>query len=252
MRILGVFSVGLAFALAGVVRADDAAVKELLDQAIKAAGGADKAASLNSASVKTKAKISMGGMDVELTGDLSLHGHERIRFDMTVSLGGMVNRALMVVNGDKMWGKDSNNNKVEEAPKEVVPVIQQVFASLRMPGNPAALLANKDVKLAHGGEAKVNDVAVSILRVSRKDRPDINIYFDKKTGLAVKCETQIKEPDGGEEKAYQFHFSEFKEVNGVKHFGRVKIVRDGMDVVEVELSEFKFGEKFEANAFDKP
>jgi len=160
--------------------------------------------------------------------------------------------ALMVMNGDKMWLKDSQRNKVEEAPKEVQSAIRQFFLAIRMTGNLAKLAGQKDLELTHGGEGKVNDTPAAILRISRKERPDINIFFDTKTGLPLKSESQIKDPEGAEEKKYEFLFSDFKDVNGTKIFGKISVQRDGKELVEMELSEFKFGEKHEASQFEKP
>jgi outer membrane lipoprotein-sorting protein len=241
-----------AVALATQSRADDAAVKELLDKAVKAIGGTEKAAGINQATLKGKAKATENGMTLEFTFDLSMQDFDRIRIDINAMVGGRTEQALMILNGDKMWMKDANRNKVEEAPKEIQQVIQQFFLAIRMSGNLAKLAGQKDVELTHGGEGKVNDTSAAILRISRKERPDINIFFDTKTGLPLKSESQIKDPDGAEEKKYEFHFSDFKEMNGAKLFGKIKVQRDGKDLVEMELNEFKFGEKFEANNFDKP
>src|SRR5262249_44433365 len=109
-----------------------------------------------------------------------------------------------------------------------------------------------DLKLAAGGESKVNDIDAAILRISPKDQADINLYFDKKTGLPLKAETRLKEPNGGMEANFEFYFSDFKDVDGVKFFGKFKFVREGKDLAEVELSDFKVDQKFEAATFEKP
>ncbi len=253
MRKFAMLAVCAALALAAKSQADDStAVKELLDKAVNAIGGADKAAGINVATIKGKAKATEGGMSIEFSFDLTMQEFDRLRMDITVMVGGQMQQALIVMNGDKMWLKDSQRNKVEEAPKEIQSVMQQFFLAIRMSGNLAKLVGQKDVELTHGGEGKVNDTPAAILRISRKQRPDISIFFDTKTGLPLKSESQIKDPDGAEEKKYEFLFSDFKDVNGTKIFGKIGVHRDGKELVEMELSEFKFGEKLEANTFDKP
>jgi hypothetical protein len=235
------------------IRADDkSAVEELLDKAMKAHGGAGNAAKLDEISFKGKAKVAEGGMGVEFSFEASMSKLDRARLALTINAGGQNNMATLVVNGAKMWARDSVRDKTEEAPAEVVTLMQSVFLALRAAATPASLGANKDLQFSHGGEAKVGGVDAVVLRIGRKDQPDIAMYYDKKTGLPLKSEVQLKEPNQAMEKQYAFQFNDFKEVDGVKHFGRIKISRDGKDEIEIELSDFKVGEKFEANTFDKP
>jgi outer membrane lipoprotein-sorting protein len=246
-------AVGAALVAALQSRADDAAaVKELLDKAIKATGGADKTAKLASASLKGKGKVTEGGNTAEMSFDLSMQDFDRIRVELMVMEGGQSHGGVMVMSRDKVWFKDNDRNKVDELPGEIAPVVHQFYLAMRLASNPGALAGHKDLTLGHGGEGKVDEKTAAILRVSRKDRSDINIFYDTKSGLPLKAESQIKTPNESEEKKYEFQFSEFKEVDGVKHYSKIKILRDGKDMLEMELSDVKFGEKFEANTFEKP
>jgi outer membrane lipoprotein-sorting protein len=253
VRKLIIALLALTFTFAGVARADDQAeVKAILDKAVQALGGADKAAKLSDVTLKGKTTISEGGMDVAFSFDLSMQSYDRIRMDVTIVAGGMTNKAVLVMNGDKAWARDSNRDKVEEAPKEIAPLFQQFLLSLRSAADPSGLRARKELTVAAGGVGTVGEAECALLRVSRKDFADITMYFNAKSGLPLKSETRIKEPEGAEEKSYEFHFSDFKDIDGAKHFGKVKIVRDGKDLAEIELTDFKLGEKFEANTFEKP
>lgn len=251
------FGLGALAALAlavGTVRAQDeqAAVREILDRATKALGGTDKTAKFSDVTCKAKARVSEDGNDISFSADLSLQGFERMRIDMTVLAGGQNNSVLMVLNGDKAWGKSPNQDKGQEAPKGVAPLLQHLMMAMRAGNHPTALAAAKGFTLAPGGEAKINDTTATILRLSRKDFAEITLYYDKKSGLPLKSETRAKQPDGDQEKSFEFYFSDFKDVGGAKHFGRVKIVSEGKDVTEVEFTEIKAGEKFEASTFEKP
>ena len=250
---LGIVVTGLLL-VTGAARAQDeqAAVRDILDKATRALGGADKAAKFSDVTCKAKASFSEGGTDITISADLSLQGFDRMRMDVSVTAGGQNNMLLMVVNGDKAWGKSPNQEKAEEAPKGVAPLLQHLMLAMRAANHPTALAAAKGFTLAPGGEAKVNDATATILRLSRKDFAEIVLYYDKKTGLPLKSETRAKEPDSGQEKSFEFHFSEFKDAGGAKHFHRVKLVADGKDLADVEFSDFKVGEKFEASTFEKP
>lgn len=239
----------LALAIAAPLRADDA-TKALLEKAVKAQGGADKAAKLNEMTIKGKGQFMEGGNAAEMSFDLSIKHFDHARFDMSVSEGGRSHKGVMVFAVDKAWFRDGDRDKVEPAPAEVVPILESVFLAIRAASSPGMLAGNKNLTLAHGGEAKIDDTPAEVLRISRKDKADVTIYFDKKTSLPLKSETTIKEPNG-QEKPFSVNFSEFKELDGVKHFTKLKIHADKTEM-EMELSELKLGAKFEANTFDKP
>jgi hypothetical protein len=232
------------------LRAEDAAVKALLDKAAKAQGGADKAAKLGDLSLKGKGQVNEGGNNVDIAFDLSIRQFDHVRMEMSVNEGGRMHKGIMVFAGDKGWFRDLDRDRVEDAPPEAKEILHSILLAIRSASCPTLLAANKNVQLAHGGESKVDDTTVEVLRVSRKDQPDINVYFDKASGLPVKTETLIKER-GGQEKNFTFRFSDFKAIDGVKHFTKLKI-GDGMMDMEMELNEIKLGAKFEANTFERP
>lgn len=253
MRRFIMLAAAAAIIIAVQARADDdAAVKELLGKATKAIGGPEKAAKLNNVTFKGKGQAMEGGETADASFDFSIQNFDRNRLDITVMANGRTDQTLLVMTADKIWVKNSNQNKVEELPKEIAPVIRQFYLAMRLPSNPAALSGRKEFQLGHGGETKVDNTPAVILRVSRKDHPDIDIYYDAKSGLPLKSETQIKGPNESEEKKYEFKFAEFKELDGVKYYGKIKIMRDGKNLFEMELSDGKLIEKFDANTFDKP
>src|SRR5262249_54572817 len=200
--------------------------------------------------LKGKGQVNENGKNIEMAFDLSVKQFSHVRMEMQVNEGGQMHKGIMVFAEDKGWFKDLDRGKVEDAPEEVRSILQSILLAIRAGSSPAMLSANKNVQLAHGGESKVDETAAEVLRISRKDQPDITLYFDKASGLPIKSETQIKSP-GGEEKNFSFRFTEFKELDGVKHFTKLKI-NDGKMDIEMELSELKPGAKFEANTFDKP
>jgi len=232
------------------LRAEDEAVKALLDKAAKAQGGADKTGLLAELTLKGKGQASENGNNVEMAFDLSMKQFSHVRMELQVTEGGQMHKGIMVFAGDKGWFKDLDRDRVEDAPAEARTILQSILLAIRAGSSPAMLGANKNLQLAHGGESKVDETAVEVLRISRKDQPDIMLYFDKASGLPIKSETQIKDPRG-EEKNFTFRFSEFKAFEGVKHFTKLKIDGGKMNV-EMELSDLKPGAKFEANTFDKP
>ncbi|HLW67482.1 MAG TPA: hypothetical protein VKS79_19360 [Gemmataceae bacterium] len=246
MRFTALLAIACIVILASSAPADDA--KNILDQAVKAQGGPANAAKLQNAFLKGKSSVTDGGNGLTLAFELSMQGLDKARLELEIN---SMFHLTVGLNGDRSWRYDPNQNKTEEGKKEETALVRQFLMTIRAAVSPASI-TGKDLQLAHGGEGKVNDAEVVILRISQKDRPDISLLYDKKTGLPLKAETRLKEPNGGMEANYEFFFSDFKDVDGVKHFAKIKFVREGKDVAEVELSDFKVDQKFEAAIFDKP
>src|SRR5438045_1025652 len=81
VRTLGLGVVAACLLLVtGAARAQDeqAAVRDILDKATKALGGAEKAAKFSDVTCKAKASFSEGGTDISISADLSLQGFDRM------------------------------------------------------------------------------------------------------------------------------------------------------------------------------
>jgi ABC-type Na+ transport system ATPase subunit NatA len=114
-------------------------------------------------------------------------------------------------------------------------------------------LKEKDYKLSTLGETKVGKKAAVGIKVTRKDHRDVNLFFDKDTGLLVKTETTIKDfMAGGQELNQETVMSDFKEIEGRKLPTKVVISRDGKKFVDGETSDQKYSDKLEDSVFAKP
>jgi hypothetical protein len=246
MRFTGFIALALIVLLAGTLHADDA--KDILDKAVKAQGGPGNAAKLQNTFLKGKSSITDGGNGLSLAFEISMQGLDKAKMELEIN---SMFHLTIGLNGDKSWRYDPNQNKTEEGKKEETALVRQFLMTLRAAASPASI-AGKDLQLAHGGEGKVNDVDVVILRIGQKDQPDISLFYDKKTGLPLKAEARLKEPNRGMEANFEFFFSDFKDIDGIKHFAKFKFAREGKDIAEVELTDFKVDQKFEAPTFEKP
>jgi hypothetical protein len=114
-------------------------------------------------------------------------------------------------------------------------------------------LTNKGFTLAILGEMKVGDKETVGLQVSYKDRRDVNLYFDKKTGLLVKSETRSKDVMGGnQEFTAETFFSDYKDQGGVQRPTELEMKRDGKDFAKMEITEYQGHDKLDASTFAKP
>jgi hypothetical protein len=240
---------GILLLCGPAARADNNAdAKALLDKALKAMGGEEKVAKLKMGSTRGKVTGSAGGQNLELVLAATWKDTDKLHLDADVNEGGQMHKAVFVINADKGWMK-RDGGEAMDAPPGVTEAVLSVVHAVRMPQLLSALRGDA-YKLAPVGEAQVNGKPAVGISVSRDGYKQINLYFDKETGLPAKCETTIMEPGGGERK-FEFTFTDYKELAGVKHPAKIEI-KTNDDTFTGEMSELKAEEKVEDTLFNKP
>jgi outer membrane lipoprotein-sorting protein len=240
----------LLLAGTGTTRADEQAdMKAVVEKAIKATGGKAKLARLKEFTVKGKGTAEADNKKIPFTIEASVQKSGRFRMELNAEDNGRAINFLLVINGDKGWIKVADRQ--EKAPKEIMEALKADAYALRLAQRLLHLL-DKDVKLSPLGEVKVGDNDAVGVKVERKGQLDVSLFFDKKTGLPIKCELMVKDSPNGQELSHEYLFSDFKDLGGIKHFGKVILNRDGKKLLEVELSEVNPEEKLDKTLFEKP
>jgi hypothetical protein len=253
MRGIGASWLAVALLLLGAVWAhadEQSDALAIIDKAIKAAGGDAKAGKLQSVQIKLKGRIKENDAEKgAVTADMTLHGFDKFRMDLQLDEQGRQQSVTLVFDGKMGWAK--HDNRTEDAPADIVPILQQVCYAARMPHMLAAL-KDKAFALSPVGEMKIGDRMAVGVRAWHKDHRDVNLYFDKTTNLLIKCETRF--PDqGGQEKDLAFHYDDYKDFDGVKHCQKFSGKGDGGKFqFETEVSEVKPQEKLGDDTFVKP
>jgi hypothetical protein len=248
MRVLpcSVFALLLLFPC---VQADDqAAAAKIVDQAIKAVGGEAKSRLGEQLSMKGKATIKEGNQEIQASGELISQGTELYRFDLEVNVMGNQLKALLVLAGDEAWAK--MGDQVKDAPKDEIGPIRQAFTVARTV-QMLNRLKEKDVKLTPVGEMNVDGKQAVGIKVVQPNRADMDIYFDKTSHLPVKSTCRFKGPKG-QEADFEYYFTDWKELGGMKHFGRLAVKFDGMELIDIEVAEVKPLDKVPDGTFAKP
>lgn len=241
---------GFAAALAGfliasaLVRADDQGdAQKIIDKAVKAVGSDGK---FKAATWKGKGKFYGLGEAIEYTGEWASQPPDRMRLDMGIDFNGMKIQITRVVDGDKGWSKtadmsmDMSKEELEEAKHELYAQWVARVTPLKQPG----------FKFKPLGESKVGDKAAAGVKVSREGHRDVDLYFDKETGLPLKVSTRVKDiMGGGTELTQETLFDDYQEASGIKVARKLTVNRDGKKYVEFEMSEYKPVEKLEDSTF---
>jgi hypothetical protein len=229
-------------------RADDAAdARALVDKAVKAQGGAELA-KFSAITVRMKGTVQVMGQAVAFTGEAIGSGPDRQKVDLEVEAGGQKFRVVHVLNGNKGWTRVGDETKALDK-DELAEAKEQAHA-----GWVATLVPLKDktFTLATVGEIKVDGRAAAGVKVSHKGRRDVDLYFDKETGLLVKSETRVKDEGSGQEVTEETVYSDYKEVQGTRQAMKFTAKRDGKAYIDGEAISYELAEKPAASAFDKP
>jgi len=112
-------------------------------------------------------------------------------------------------------------------------------------------LKGKDFMLSNLGEVKVGDKPALGIGLSHKDHKDVNLFFDKETGLPAKSEVRITDPNG-KELTIEYLYSDYKESDGVKNPMKIAISKFKATCLSVLENVNKTGRPVRVTRFGKP
>jgi hypothetical protein len=238
----------MALAAASPLRADDrAAALAVVAEAIKAHGGEEALARMQTFVRKSAGQMTVAGKEVPFAEEYTAQLPERWRRETALQAGVQKLRVLVVVNGDKGW---------QSAGGAVTEIGAERLKELREDGYAqwltTLLPVKKDVslRLAPLPEARVNGEPALGVKVSSKGRADVKLYFDKKTHLLVRSERAAAE--GGETETREETFSGHKDFDGVRLPTKVVLSVGGKKFGETTEAAYKFPGKLEEGTFGKP
>jgi hypothetical protein len=226
--------------------ADEAkAANELLDKTIAALGGAKAVAASHTMTGTGKGTLSLGPAQT-LTNRFTAQGLDRLRWEVDVN-GGTLRLGL---HAKGVWIA-ANAGDANHVDKEVATAFRRGVAALRVVECPTLLRA-KGWKLSPLGELKIDDTPAVGLKASRTGEPDIDLWFDAKTHLPVKAEIRLAKPGESAEMTLKATFGDYRNLDGRKHFGTMKVYQDGNKVLEIERTDVKSSDPVAEETFTQP
>jgi hypothetical protein len=231
-------------------RADEQAdIKAVLAKAIKAKGGEEKLKKGKAMTLKFKGKYYREGNALPYTAEISFQLPNQSKTVINGEINGMAYTIVVVVNKDKGWRK-INSDTVAVDKNEVTEEKERMYAR-SLQG--LVMLKDKAFKLSPVGDVKVGKHDAVGIKVASKGHRDVNLFFDKKTGLLIKSETMVKKEGSDMEVSQEVVFQDYKETDGIMHAMKLRIKQDGKEYVDVdETTEVKVEEKLDDSVFDKP
>lgn len=242
-------AVGVLLAAAGPARADDAAdAKKLVEKAVKAHGGQDALDKFTAGAVTFKGTFHGMGDGLPVSGTVTTSGADKQRIDMEIEAGGQKVPVVIVLAGTKGWSKivkdvtDMDKDQLAEAKEQAYAAWVATLAPLK----------GKQFTFATTGETKVEGKVALGVKVSSKGHRDIDLYFDKASGLLVKTETRVKDDASGQEVTEEAFPTDYKDVQGTKQSHKFSVKRNGKLFIEGAASKVELFDKLDDSTFAKP
>jgi outer membrane lipoprotein-sorting protein len=237
----------LLVGLTGPARAGDDA-RAVLAKAVAALGGEAKLARIRAARSTLKGTLFDGNREIPFTGEITFQLPGQIKIALTLKTAPKAKTVVEVIDGDKGW--IAIDGQVSEAdPASLARTNQQLYLSRVTWLVP--LLKEKEFELTTLKETKVDERPAAGVKVASKGQKDIDLYFDKESGLLVKLEYLTKN-NQGREVTQEDSFSNYAEFGGVKLPKKSVSFQDGKKLVEVEITDAKFPDSIPASEFGKP
>jgi hypothetical protein len=246
MRRIPVLGVGLLVLLAGPSGASEKEALAVIEQAVKAQGGASAMEKAQQCKRSDAGMQALGGREVPFTSEVTRSLPHKVRLKIELDKKKLI--TTIVLNGDKGW-QTEGGPAVQMFPQRLKELREEAYvwwlatlAPLTKPKTDFTLSTIPDVKVAGEPAAGV--------KVVRKGFADTKMYFLKRNNLLAKIERRTAEAGLPVDKEY--FYSAYKEFDGVKLPTKEMLKVNGRKWTELTISDYTFPAKLDAATFAKP
>jgi hypothetical protein len=244
MKRCPIWLLGLTLVLtpAHTIRAGDPAEPQaLIDRALAAGGGVEKIGSFRA--LVGKGDVEKDGEKMPVAASFQKPGQIQVRMGKD---GALMN---FVFNHDKAWIKASDS-PTEEMPESDSNSLKNFFHALSLPDR-LIDLKDSQYSLATADSTRSNGDETACIKVTHKDYKDVLLYFNKATGLPAKSRVLLPGNEG-KETWCDFIYSDYKAIQGVKHFMHLEVWHDDSKVMDIKIKELKLLDELDSSTFAKP
>jgi hypothetical protein len=223
-------------------------LRALIDKAILAHGGQAKINKHKIRQTKSKGTLYLEGRMIEFTEEITFHLPDKFRSSSQFELMG-THKVTIGFDGTKAWLNEDGENKDNMLDKLADLMKEQTYVS-----EVTLLTSLKDsaYELSGLGETKVLDKPAIGVRVARKGHKDINLYFDKDSGLLVKFDHRTMDFKTMKEVNVERIITEYQDKDGVKEAKKGVVNRNGEKFIEAEVVEVKYLDNIDDTLFSRP
>lgn len=225
--------------------AEEQAARKLLDDALAAKG--KKIAQVKSLKMTAKGSLSAQGQKLDVVIDRTFLAPDKMRVDLTVSLGGMQQAISYALDGATGWQRAPGPNGqmgIGEIPASEV----QTLAEQRW-HDPEFILTrhlDKGTRVTPLPDESVDGKPHAVVNLLSADgKSTATLFIDKKTKLV----TRLAYPEGG--RVTLDSFSDYKDVSGVKIAHR-RVSKSGDESADLTIEKVELDPKVDPAVFQRP
>jgi hypothetical protein len=215
-------AVALVLSFAPVTFAQDE-VKAIIDKAVKAHGGAEKVNKAKCVQTKSKGRIELlGGID--MTQEMSAKFSGKFKEVVEMDINGQKVKVISLFDGSK--ASITANGQPVDVTDKIMEEFREGAYALKL-GRLTNLLTDKSLRLSLLGESKVLDRPAVGVKVASKGHRDLDLYFDKESGLLTKIQTRKNDLQTMQEVDEERIIKEYQDTDGPKTAKKVLVNHDG-------------------------
>jgi hypothetical protein len=234
----------LTISTAASTRADDA-VRDLVDKAIQAHGGAATIDKYPAGRAKAKGTIILQGAEYPFLLERVYQMPGKLRITSEMEIQRIKRPVTCVVNGNAV--AELAGGLAQEMPKSQVTELRTAAYVLNLT-RLTPLLKDKKLELSSAGEREIDKRPVVGISVSSDGHKEVRLYFDKETQLLAAVERSDFD-DRGRTVEHLEVYSKYRQAAGLKYPTKTLIKQGGKRYVESETTEFTPLTKIDSREF---
>jgi len=235
----GSLTVSVLLGLPSPVQADEKA-RAIVEKAIAAHGGEAQLAKLKV--MRWGGNMTGGGLTA--TWEQTWQWPDQMK-DVQEVKG--VTLKTQVFNGKNLWIRSDGNTR-EVQGKELDMYREEIYVEMF---DRLVPLLDKSYELTALDEIQIEGRPAVGVKLASKRHRDVKLFFDKKSGLLVKRENELRNDEGKLVRLEMF-YSDHKETDGLKLHRKALALVDGKKFAEFTVTEVQFFKKLDDSVFAKP
>jgi hypothetical protein len=220
--------------------------KAILERAVTAHGGKDQLVRARADQVKVKGTLVLENQQIPFVAETWVELPSRFKNVLELTNPKGTTRLVQIIVKDRVTVTlDGRPHKTSPAALSEMRETLHLNNAIRL----IPLLAEpENYKCDYTGEVATDGRTLQGIKVSARDRRDLRLFFDKESGLLVRTEQQLEDGNGKEYRQETFYL-DFRDLGGYKRPVKMAAYRDGKKVMDAELVEVKYHDKFEDAIF---
>lgn len=246
--VLNLIEIAVLLTSASLVAVDDA--RPIVERAVIAHGGKDQLAKLSKARRRIEGTTNqvMGQVDVPFIREDEWDLPLRCRSVVKLEVKGQVVSVEEVLNDEAGWTKW--NGMTDDLSKEAFREMQErmhLESVIQL-----NCLTDGTHELSVLEHIERDGVPLVGVRVKSLGKRDIDLYFDKTTGLLARYRESVGDRVSDKQTIQETVLSGYENINGVRYFRDIVVLKDGGTMLRGRIKMLEIVAKHEASAFSKP